>query len=228
MKTAVSTKWFTTIYYPVNKVARAAKYEEGVLPRLEQNEIVLFTPWGPRYSWKERGVIIRSNDKEICTLKFLKAMLSDWKKNMPEKKIVWFFLGADLYGSRINGLPIEIIKEYFFSLGEKLKDILPGSLFHLWSEFDCEAEMHRKKIRENFDAFVDARLLGRTSRTARLMARGGNPKEYLIERIAEAILIEEKLRPIKISCAPRHKDDKVDQNLPRLYFLPENLQAPWI
>jgi len=60
------------------------------------------------------------------------------------------------------------------------------------------------------------------------MGKGGDPKEYLVERLAEAMFIETTLHPIKISCVARHKDDKVDWELPRLYFLPERLHAPWL
>lgn len=224
----LGVKWFNTVFYPQRKTARAVRYEDGVLPRLRQEEVILFTPWGPRYNWETRGEIIQEGDKEIEALNFLATILEEWKQNMPNKHFRWMFLGADLYGTRINPLPVEVVKHYFVSLAEWLPQILPEAKFRLWSEFDQLAEAYRRRIRSNFEQYVDSNLLQRAIRTAEAMGKGGDPKEYLVERLAEAMLIEEMFHPIKISCVGRHKDDKVDLELPRLYFLPERLHAPWL
>lgn len=224
----LGVKWFNTVFYPERKTARAVRYEDGVLPRLREQEIVLFTPWGPRYSWERRGLNINARDKEVEVLEFLRAMLEEWKSKMPGKDFRWFFLGADRYGISINNLPSEAVNGYFSSLKQWLTQILPGAEFRLWSEFDQEAEKYRRVIRASFGEFVDDHLLERAIQTAKAMARGGDPEEYLTERLAEAMLIEELLHPIKISCVARYKDDKIDWQLPRLYFLPEHLHAPWL
>lgn len=224
-------KWFATVFYPKNKKARAAEYEHGVLARLcghDGSEIILFTPWGPRYDWEKRGIDIKAEDKEIETLNFLAALLAKWREKMPSKKFHWVFLGADLYGTRINNLPEDAVAGYFASLAKWLGQILPEAEFRLWSEFDKEVENSRKNIWENFGDFVDANLLLRAEKTAQVMARGSDPKAYLVERITEAMFIEQTYRPIKISCVPKYKDDKVDWVLPRLYLIPTNLQAPWL
>lgn len=221
-------KWFNTVFYPERKTARAVRYEDGILPRLYEREITLFTPWGPRYDWESRGLDINAEDKEVEVLNFLAALLAEWQEKMPNKNFRWVFLGADLYGTRINKLPSEIVTKYFTNLTEWLAQVLPEAEFLLWSGFNEAAEEYRQKIWTNFDDFVDCNLLCRTEKTAHAMAKGGNPKEYLVERLAEAMLIEKTLCPIKISCVARHKDDKVDWELPRLYFLPEHLQAPWL
>jgi hypothetical protein len=220
-------KWFYTIFYPERKMARAARYEDGVLPRLRKKEVNLFTPWGPRYDWKSRGTAIREEDRESVVLNLLAELFGELKKNFPEKKLSWLFVGADLYGTRINNLPVEVVIDYFESLQGKLAQFLPEAEFRLWSQLDRDAERYREVIRKNFRDYVDKGLLERTIQTARNMGRGSDPKAYLIERLAEAMLVEEMMRPIKISCAPRHKDDKVDWELPRLYFLPDDLCAPW-
>lgn len=221
-------KWFHTYFYPQKKTARAVRYEDGILPRLREKNITLFTPWGPRYSWERRGAIIQEGDKEIKTMNFLAELFGELKRNMPDKNFRWVILGADLYGTRINNLPIDITLEYFESLAGWLHQILPIAEFQVWSQFDDSAERYRQMVRENFDTLVSEHLLSRANQTAQAMERNGSATDYLVERFAEAMFVEGTLKPIKISCAPRHKDDSVDWELPRLYFLPDSLHVPWL
>lgn len=221
-------KWFNTVFYPLKKTGRAVRYEDGVLPRLRKKEIILFTPWGPRYSWEKRGVIIQETDKEVEALNFLVELLDELRKNMPDKIFRWVVLGADLYGTRINKLPAEAASGYFNSFAEWLRRIIPIAEFQLWSRFDNAAEAYRQEVSANFDKLISRESLSRANQTARAMGRNSSAKEYLVERLAEAMLIEHALKPIKISCVARRKDDNVDWGLPRLYFLPEELQAPWM
>jgi hypothetical protein len=221
-------KWFNTDFYPHHKTARAARYEQGVLPRLRQESVALFTPWGPRYSWESRGIAIQPNHKEVEALHFLAVLLEEWKRMMPNKTFRWMFLGADLYGTRVNALPADVSAGYFSSVREWLARLLPEAEFRLWSEFDEAAEAYRIQVRERFATLVDWKLLHRATETAHAMGGNCSPNDYLIERFAEAMLIEQTLHPIKISCVGRYKDDKVDWELPRLYFLPESLRAPWL
>lgn len=221
-------KWFNTVFYPKNRTGRAVGYEDKILPRLRETEVTLFTPWGPRYKWEIRGVIIRQEDKEVDALNVLAALLGDWRENMPGKEFRWMVLAADLYGTRINNLPDAVVAKYFMSLQEWVHEILPVAEFHLWSEFDEQAEQYRRWVRERSDTMLHYQLVHRATLVAHAMARGGDPKAYLVERIAEAMLIEHMLHPIKISCVPRGKDDNVDWDLPRLYLLPERLHAPWL
>lgn len=220
-------KWFNTQFYPTRKTGRAVRLEDGVLPRLREEEITLFTPWGPRYSFESRGVTMREGDKEVEALKFLAMLLRELQQNMPGKTFRWLFLGADLYGTRINSLPCEVVADYFASLEEWLQRLLPLATFQRWSQRDDEAEPYRQAVRENFAELVRPSVIARANLTAHAMGRNSSAREYLVERVAEAILIEETLRPIKISCVGRHKDDGVDGDLPRLYFLSERLHAPW-
>jgi len=210
------------------RVARSVRIEDGILPRLREHNVNLFTPWGPRYSWESRGGIIRDGDKEVSTLKFLKVIWDQLSGNMPDKSLHWTFLGADLYGTRLNGLPEDVVGEYFASLSGWLSQILPEVEFRLWSKYDSTAQPYRQRVTSSFELHVGPELLRRTSQTAHTMGRDGDPKAYLVERLAEAMLIEDLLHPIKISCVRRHKDDQVDANLPRLYVVPESLTAPWM
>ncbi len=224
----IGVKWFNAVFYPQKKTARADRYEEGILPRLREQKVTLFTPWGPRYGWENRGVDIKAGNKEVEVLNFLANLVSEWRANMPGKIFHWVFLGADLYGTRINKLPEKVVADYFANLAEWLALILPEAEFQLWSEFDELAEEYRQKVWADFNSFVDQNLLLRADHTAQSMGKGGDPKEYLVERLAEAMFIETALHPVKVSCVARYKDDKVDWELPRLYFLPERLHAPWL
>lgn len=222
-------KWFRTVWYPENKTGRSPLFEDRVLPRLRQEEVTLFTPWGPRYGWESRGLVIQQGDKEMEVLNFLAAMFGKWKQNMPGKVFNWLFLGADLYGTRINNLPEEVVRDYFSSLNKRLMEILPTAKFRLWSKFDKTAETYRQTAEANFDKYINRSFFLRTVQTAK--AIGGDEdtaRAYIIERMAEAELVNDLFQPIKVSCVARGKDDVVDRELPRLYLLPENLHAPWM
>jgi len=221
-------KWFNTIFYPQKKTGRAVRYENGVLPRLRKKDVTLFTPWGPRYSWENRGAVIQEDDKEIEVLNFLVALLGEFRQNMPDKNFRWIFLGADLYGTRINNLPVEVVTNYFNSFTKWLRQLLPIADFLIWSQLDSVAKEYRREVRTNFDDLISYTILSRANSTARAMGKNSSAKDYLVERLAEATFIERALKPIKISCVARHKDDDVDWELPRLYFLPERLHAPWL
>lgn len=221
-------KWFNTIFYPQNKTGRAVRYEDGVLPRLREDIVTIFVPWGPRYSYKTRGVSIANDDKEMKVLTFLRGILDEFRGNMPQTNFQWVFLGADLYGTRVNGLPKIVVSDYFESLRSRIQEVMPQAVFYLWSEFNESAEEYRKRASKELDDIISPKIQSRAVATARKMGTGGDAREYLVERVAEAMLIEEKFSPIKISCVPRHKDDGVDFRLPRLYLVPEELHAPWL
>ncbi|MFH1188939.1 MAG: hypothetical protein V1652_03800 [bacterium] len=224
----IGIKWFNTVFYPQNKTGRAMRYDDGVLSRLRSNTVTLFTPWGPRYSWKKRGILITETDKELEVLNFLRDMIHRWKDNMPQTTFRWLFLGADLYGTEINNLPTDVVAGYFEEVKCVLQSTIPFAEFRLWSSFNDEASPYRTVVQNDFETFVDSNLLTRAEHTARMLKTGGDPRAYLIERLSEAMFIEETFHPVKISCVGRQKDVKVDWQLPVLYFLPEYLHAPWL
>ncbi len=223
----LDVKWFNTQFYPQRRTGRAVRYEDGVLPRLRQPVVKLFTPWGPRYDWEQRGTSVREGDREVQTLTYLADLEATLRAGMPSKRLHWMFMGADLYGTRINPLPAEAVGAYFESLRAWVRRLLPDADFRLWSEFDAEAEPYRMSARHRIEELLSESVRWQAIDTARKMGLGGDPYAYLVERLAEAMLIEERLHPIKISCVVRRKDDGVDAALPRLYLLPSQLQAPW-
>lgn len=221
-------KWFNTHFYPGRRVGRAVRYEDGVLPRLRKDKVVFFTPWGPRYKWKDRGTIINDGDPEVKLLRHLHKMLVEIRHFLPGKEIQWLFLGADLYGTRINRLPAAEVADYFSSLQGWLGMIIPSAEFKLWSEFDADAEPFRTQFRGKVSTSVSAEVEARAQLVSAKLKGAGNHKDYLVERMAEAELIETRYQPIKISAVARHKDAEVDRELPRLYLVPELLHAPWL
>jgi len=224
-------KWFVMEFYPSRRVGRAVLLEEKLIPRLEEGEITFFTPWGPRYSYLERGTTIKPSDKEWLTLDYLSKSMEEIKSHAEWRKVHWIFLAADLYGTKINGLPEEAVREYFMSLQEAINEIIPQAEFQYWSEYGSIAMPYRASMSELIDSGfcqLDTDLLKRAQTTASKMQRNSDPTEYLMERAIEAMVIEEMYQPIKLSCVERYKDDKVDLGLPRLYIVPEELTAPWM
>lgn len=224
----IDIKWFNCEFYPSKRTGRAVRYEDGVLPRMREPHTRLFTPWGPRYDWETRGQTILPEDRELKTLAHLASLFTELQKQMPEKTWEWIFLAADTYGTRVNNLPTQVVQEYFASLKEWLAQYLPHSEFQLWSELETEALPLRNQAAEYVRTNLPYSIRERAAQTAQKMGRGSNPNVYLEERVTEALFIEQRYSPVKISCAPRNKDDAVDVDLPRLYLLPEALQVPWL
>jgi len=221
-------KWFYADWYPETRVSKAVRMEDGILPRLEGETVQLFTPWGPRYHWQETGEEITEDDREVATLQFLANILSQLRSNMPGKSFNWLLLGADLYGTRINNLPAQVVQTYFTSLENWLREVIPAASFALWSDYDKQAEEYRQQTRARLDELVNAHIRQQARETAQRMPGAGGAEDYLVERLAEAMLIEETFQPIKVSLAPPGKDSQVDLDLPRLYIVPEKLRTPWL
>lgn len=230
----LGVKWFNSIYYPLAKKARAVRYEDGVLPRLRERVITFFTPWGFRYNYEEQDLYINEGDREVQLLRFFAKMLKEFQANMPDREWRWLFLAADSYATRINGEIKEVVDEYFESLYAWFYTIMPEkkiTCLSKWSLYDYSviADESRKIVENNFDRYVSQTAFKRATATALKMSKTEeSAKAYCIERATEALWIEGACRPIKISAVRRDKDDGVDVDLPRLYLVPENLQAPWL
>ena len=223
-------KYFINVIYPGRKKGTAIGFEDGIIPRLRKDHINFFTPWGPRYSWKERGVTINEDDKEIQLLKLFSLFLEELKSiKTIKKKINWIFLGADIYGYKINNIPEDVVKEYFSSLKYWLKQIIPESEFKLWSEFNYLSKFLRSDV-SNFLTKDNWVRLDKRNKKSNISLNPimGSTKDYIFERLLEAYLIECLYQPVKISCAPSYKDWILDLDLPRLYITPSHLQVPWL
>ncbi len=224
-----AVKWFNTEFYPpLHKgLGHSVRYDDGVLPRLRRSRIIFFTPWGPRYGWSQRGTTIVDGDREVALLRYLAELYASLADRFGSDRLSWLFLGADLYGTKINSLPPEVVVDYFASLRGWIGRLLPTAEFRLWSEFDHQAESFRRLFRGRVKAFVGPEVIDQADKVAR--HRGSaDAQPYLVERLAEAALIELIYEPIKLSCVDSRKDSEVDLDLPRLYLVPPGLRAPWM
>lgn len=226
-----AVKWFNCEFYPRHKVMNAVLYHEKVLPRLRQDEVTFFTPWGARKEHarfcgeRVKASILCGVDPEYATLMFLAGLYREICEGLAPKRVRWILLGADLYATRINHVYPEWVDGYMKHLEAWVKQEMPSAEFYHWSTFDQVAEHYREIARDNLCTLIGLSTRERAERTAQYM--GGNADEYLVERIAEALFVEHHFHPIKISLVPKHKDAKVDCELPRLYLVPEKLRAPW-
>ncbi len=226
-------KWFVTDYYPSHRTGRAVHMEgkNGILDRLSRKEITFFTPLGPRYDWEKRGIKVLLDDAEARLLRFLKQnVYMPMEVLFSRKDFKWIFLGADSYGSNINNLPSDVVRNYFLEMGNLVKTIFPNPKvsFELWSSYEELAMPYKEKVQLDIAKYVPSHIRSNAKSVAEKMGLGGNHSEYLVERVAEALLIDDLYHPIKISCVARYKDDYVDVNLPRLYLVPSSNHAPWM
>lgn len=232
-----SKEW--QIYPPVNPELA----QERIITSRD-NTLQLFTPWGPPYN---KDALNLREGPEIKTLKKLAEIARIFTSHKID--IQWIILGADLYGTEINRLGSlngppriseEVVKRYFSNLGRALSVRLSKSKLYLWSQIRSKYQTAYFAYQQEYDSEKIKRLIGESSLkqmvyTARLICHLNSSEEaeimalrYVQERICEARLIEAIWHPIKISLAPRHKDEIVDMELPRLYLIPKELQTPWL
>jgi hypothetical protein len=187
--------------------------------------ICFFVPWGTRTLGK-----MGPESMVLDTLSDLSAALSDL--DMPNRVML---MPADLYATEVNGLPKGIVQDYISMLTPLAEK--RGIMVKPWSKIRKEnKEMYCELAREITDPKIDelvsngkrARLIEAASR----WSNGGNSREaayrYMRERICEARIVEEKYKPIKLSAVTVEKDDVMDQQLPRIYIIPEEERFPWL
>lgn len=216
--------WFRNNYHHYRR-ARAERFDDGIIPRLEAGQIKFFTPWGPRYDYQIRGEEVLQEHAEERLLEFLAAWLKSWPEEHAAN-ISWIFLAADSYGTEVNKLPSTVVENYFRSIRTRV-DFHFGSKaqFVYWSQLREVAMPYRKTAELRHLPLLNPEILKRAERIA--ARRGGDAKQYLIERMAEALYMEAIHKPIKVSCASRQDDGGIDLNLPRLYIVPNILHRPW-
>lgn len=219
-------KWFNCRWYPSHKQEGSVQYHtaDGTLTRLRKPQVTLFTPWGPCYH--PESLATRGYDRERRTLAFLAETLWQLEMNLP-REWRWILLGADLYGTRLNGLSDEAVHTYFAKVSMLVHEYLPQAEWHLWSAYDTLVQTKRGQAEAELPRRISGTVKQRAKHTSE--RRGfGSFESYLIERLTEAFYVEETWAPIKLSLAPRHKDSEVDAELPRLYVVPPELRTPWL
>ncbi len=205
--------------------------EQLVDVKLKGEELVLFSPWGPRY--KSSTAKIKPSDKEIATLEEVGEILDEF--NNRGYSVTLFLLAADVYGTEIDGLPGQFVLDYFSEVEEKAEGILDGKgrlIVKLLSAFREEQselyEQWRGEFDKNFSTWVKQEVYSSTVRIARVF----NPKKaeesarrYCIERLTEAYLIQTMYDPIKLSL-DRKEQGALDGDLKRAYIVRN--KAPWL
>ncbi len=204
--------------------------EQLALARLQQGNLQIFSPWGPRY--KKNTAKIVAGDPEIDTLREINQVFGRLVEN--NYKIRFLLMPADTYGTEINGLDKNFVKEYFkclenaaYSELAKVADVevMPWSRI---TEICKSYEEIKREIEVNFSARIGDSEYERAVNTARRF----NPRnaeqsarKYCIERATEAEIIQSLYEPIKMSLVRKEKDS-LDGPLKRIYIIGK--RAPWL
>jgi len=189
-----------------------------------------YSVWGPRYTAHIRGTKIKRDHPERDTLKELADVCKRVERTGYDMRIDLMY--ADIYGS-ISGLDKTHVEEYHQSLNDALKDHpeIKANVFK-WSEF---IEKNREEY-ESTKASVKASNGIRNGTLVKCteIAKALSPciteteaqeraKDYLIERVTEAILINNRGQ-FKMSLSSKQMDF-METDLPRIYAL--NNAFPW-
>lgn len=221
----------STWNYIKSKSFEKPVYQERILEQLaeerlnSEGKLKFFSPWGPRY--KNPNSAIKKDDPEIRTLNEMKNVLEQFSNNGYIVELV--LMPADVYGTEINGLPENFVYSYFRNLKNVAEDTIKGSVdikVIPWSEIRDENMAEYSKLKNQIK--ISRKEYNKSVKTA----KNFNPdkpeesaKQYCIERLAEAEIIEKCYSPIKLSLVRREKDS-LDGLLKRVYMI-EN-KAPWM
>ncbi len=205
-------------------------FPETVIERFMTNELLtIFIPWGV----SDKDYIA---ERETQALNIIQQVNTYFNENGIGTRVL--LMPADIYALEINNkVPPTIVNNYFnlLTLEAEKRDLLVRP----WSTIRKNNQSRYIHLANEFsnlriDEVISQPVRNKAELAASKNSGFTNPEEirqsaynYLRERICEAIIIEETLKPIKISLAPKHKDNDVDMNLPRLYIFPEHLILPW-
>ena len=188
-----------------------------------------YSVWGTRYKAHIKGAKIKDDCPEHDTLKQLSDVCSRVNSTGYDMRIDLMY--ADEYG-KMNGLKEEDIEEYYQSLTETLKEHteIRARLFK-WSDFIKD---NKQKYEEMKARVIDMEIRYGTLAKCTEVARNLSPvlsaaeaekvaKDYLIERVTEANLIND-LGQFKLSLSSTQMDF-METMLPRIY--PIEAAFPW-
>jgi hypothetical protein len=194
--------------------------------RIEKKPISLFIPWGVRSQGQPNFEY-----KGFDYIEKIGKLLSNF--SIPSTV---FIMPADCYATEINGIDQGETDRYFAKITQEAekRDMTVKS----WSAIRQENLPRYAKLLESLSDTHVERLIQKKGTMERIVnaARrrsGGKDVQqsayaYIRERICEATIIEATYRPIKLSLAPKNKDNIIDGPLARLYVIPEKLQLPWL
>ena len=196
-----------------------------------QTPVRLFSPWGPRY--KNPSPRIQESDPEVNTLLEMKAVVDEFQSRGVKTNIL--IMPADVYGTEINGLPADFVYSYFSYLEDMARGKLGNVDIKSWSSIRRENWEMYEKVTLNPDESLEReleRVFDKEFEKAGVVARRFNPsnamtsaKRYIVERLAEAMIIDSVYSPVKLSLVRKEKDS-LDGPLPRVYLVKN--RAPWM
>lgn len=205
-------------------------FPERIIERLMQPAIVtLFIPWGVA-EWRNIGT------RERSAMDAIDAVRARLGCRAIANRVV--LMPADLYATEVNGkLKADAVTAYFDSVTEEAQDrgytVMPWSVIRSGNNEryrQLASDLTPEKIEEMISPSVTNKAYEAAKRNSGYTDEDSiraSSFAYLRERISEAVIIEETLAPIKLSMAPKNKDNDVDMSLPRLYILPDELVLPW-
>lgn len=190
----------------------------------------LFIPWGVR---PEGGF----GQPEEVVFDRIQSVQEGLSKNGVSTKVL--LMPADLYATEVNRqVNKEQANEYFEQVAGAGRDrgfnVVPWSAIreeYLDDYQRLAADLTIGAIRELIPGQViesAKKSAGRRSGFSAEAEIEAAAYRYLRERLCEAVIIEERYRPIKLSAVAKYKDNFVDRNLPRVYVTPSELQFPWL
>jgi hypothetical protein len=187
-------------------------------------QFAFFTPWGPKYTYKEKGTGI--GEPERLTLDELNGIFRFFNNELGIP-IKWYVLLADTYGTQINGLPDPVVNSYFSNLEQEISN-MPGFETKWWSRVkDCDryVELEKQVSGNLFDYVTPEIFANNIEKSRKFGGDESNAKAYSVERVVEGLLIEEMYSPLKVSLVAS-KNDVLDGPLRRIYVV-EN-RKPWL
>lgn len=205
--------------------------EQMIDAKLQPQPLRLFSPWGPRY--KKSSPKIEESDPEIATLKEMFMVLYQFKAVGYAPGLL--LMPADVYGTEINDLPEQFVRDYFRWLEEaalRRLDSVADITVKPWSEIRNENRelynMWCSLARMDFNDLVKTGELEKAVRVAQNFnpsSAEGSARKYCMERLVEAALIADLYDPIKLSLVRKEKD-ALDGPLKRIYIIKN--RAPWM
>ncbi len=205
-------------------------FPETIIKRLMgEQKPTLFIPWGVRNS----SYFGSKEQKAMDQIDVVRGLL---QKRTIDPLIL--LMPADLYALEVNKLlEPKNVRAYFDQV--KNEGERRGYTVMPWSTIRSDNQDIYDTLATKYTDNALQTLLPNSVIESATRAAGKNSGytdsdgivraafRYLRERVCEATIVENCWQPIKLSMAPKNKDNAVDMELPRLYVLPENLVLPW-
>lgn len=193
-------------------VAVESILEKLAVSRIKGEELVLFSPWGPRYKTLIPEVTPQS--PEIDTIGELNVVLRKFRDLGYKTKFL--LMPADSYGTEINGLSPVFVSAYFNSLSATFERNLTDLTMEIksWSAIKASRRDRYLNLKEEISKLpISPGTLGRARRKAIWIGIAPEASEiaarlYIWERLIEARMISEEYDPIKLSLAKKENDEQ--------------------